>query len=693
MSLFLLPRGRFRALTTLSLFPWVATGLVRADESEPPTSLDTVVVYGRSIDLTGEATSSSTGRVGAAEIAARPFLRRGELLEVVPGVVITQHSGSGKANQYFLRGFNLDHGTDFAVSVDDMPVNMRTHAHGQGYADLNFIIPEFVESITYQKGLYSAENGDFSAAGAAQFHLVNSLTRAFTKIEIGEDEFARIVAGSTVKTGAHSSTTVGMEAAYANGPWDNPEHGRRFNAMVRHTWSSGSNEFALTALGYHGDWDSTDQVPLRAINNGLIGLFGAIDPSDGGRSSRASLSFDWKRRDPMTSTKLNLYAICYRLNLFSNFTYALDNPVDGDQFNQRDQRGIFGGTFERTWNRDLAGRKSSTSIGAQVREDLIDVGLFHTVKRNRIGTTRNDEVREGSLGIFAKNTLQLTQWLRLDSGLRVDGYHFKVDSDLPANSGTRSAVIISPKVSLIFGPWKKTELYLNAGEGFHSNDARGTTIAVDPSDASVPVDRVNPLVRAKSVEAGVRTSVLPGLVSTVSLWALDLDSELLFVGDGGATEPNGPTRRYGVELANFYRVNPWLALDADVAFTHGRYREDTGDGTRIPNSLSTVVTAGAAINLPTGWFGAIRTRYFGRQPLIEGNSIVAPSSLTYNGRIGWRGRDWEIALDVLNLLDRPNYDIAYYYESQLPGEASPVADIHLHPAESRTFRMGFTRRF
>ena len=608
-------------------------------------------------------------------------------------MVITQHSGSGKANQYFLRGFNLDHGTDFAVSVDDMPVNMRSHAHSQGYADLNFIIPELVQSISYEKGLFSAENGDFSAAGAAQFHLVNSLPRDFVKIELGEDDFARFVAGSTMKSGEHSATTVGIEAAYANGPWDNPEHGRRFNTMIRQSWSRGSNEFAVTALGYHGEWDSTDQVPLRAINDGLIGLFGAIDPTDGGSSDRASLSFDWTRRDTTATTKLNLYAIYYRLNLFSDFTYALDNPVNGDQFNQRDRRGIFGGTFERSWNGSLAGHQSSTSLGAQLRDDLIDVGLFRTEQRNRIATIRNDDVHESSLGLFAKNTLHLTDWLRFESGLRADLYRFKVDSNLAVNSGTRDAAIASPKLSLIMGPWSKTEFYFNAGEGFHSNDARGTTITVDPADASTPVDRVNPLVRAKSAEVGARTSVLPGLVSTVSLWALDLNSELVLTGDGGATEPNGPTRRYGVEFANFYRATSWLTFDGDVAFTHARYRDDAGNGVHIPNSIATVVTAGAAVNLLTGWFGALRTRYFGKQPLIEDNSVTAPSSLNYNARVGWRSRNWEIALDVLNLFDRANYDIAYYYESQLRGETAPVADIHLHPAEPRTFRMSFTRRF
>ena len=699
-----------RPLLLLALLASLHTPLAQAADPSPaatpttdstaPTStvtnLDPVVVYGRSDDLLGEATSASQGQVGAAELAARPFLRRGELLEVIPGVIITQHSGDGKANQYFLRGFDLDHGTDFATTVDDMPVNMRTNAHGQGYSDLNFIIPEFVQNITYQKGLSFAENGDFSAAGAAQFHLVDTLPKNFAKVEVGEDDYTRFVFGDTVNTGANAATTLGFEAGYNNGPWTNPENARHFAGLVRHTWSSGDDTFALTALGYHGEWNSTDQVPLRAIDSGQIGRFGTENPADGGSSDRDSLSFDWTNYGADSTTKLNLYAIYYRLSLFSDFTYFLNDPVNGDQFNQREDRGVFGGTLAHTWTGDLLSKKSETTVGLQLRDDVIDVGLYNTKDRQYLSTVRHDQVNEGSVGLYGKNTLHLSDWFRVETGLRVDAYNFDVNSDLAANSGARTAAIASPKLSLVFGPWDKTEVYLNGGYGFHSNDARGVLTTIDPG-TGLPADRAKPLVRATSAEIGVRTSALPGLVSTVSLWALDLDSELVFSGDSGGTEASGPTRRYGVEFANFYRATSWLAFDADLSLTHARYRDTEGTapntGDYLPNSIATVFTAGTVVDLPSGWFGSLRARYFGPQPLIEDDSVTGPSSLTFNGRVGWHDKKWEVALDVLNLLDRANNDIAYYYESQLAGEPAPVADIHLHPAEPRTLRLSVTRWF
>ena len=663
---------------------------------DPAVILDEVTVYGRAVDLVGEASSASVGQIGAAELAARPFLRRGELLEVIPGVIITQHSGDGKANQYFLRGFDLDHGTDFSVTVDGQPVNMRTNAHGQGYADLNFIIPEFVQTIAYQKGLSFPENGDFSAAGAAQFFLANSLPQAFAKVEVGENDYLRLVLGETFNDGPHAATTVGFEAAYNNGPWDNPENVRRFNGLVRHVWDRGANDYRLTFMGYQGDWNSTDQVPERAIQSGLIGRYGSLNPTDGGSSARDSLSFDWTHHGATATTALNLYVIYYRLSLFSDFTYFLNDPVNGDQFNQREHRGIFGGSMLRTWSSQPWGCKSETTVGAQFRDDVIHVGLFNTAQRVELSTVRDDDVNEGSLGLFVKNSLRLNEWFRIESGLRADTYRFQVTSDLPANTGTRSAIIASPKLNLVFGPWDKTEFYLNGGYGFHSNDARGVLTTTDPS-SGLPTDAAKPLVRATHMEVGMRTSILPGLVSSLSVWALDLDSELVFTGDSGGTEASGPTRRYGLELANFYRLTKWLAVDADLAFTHARYTDLEGDapheGSYLPNSIKTVVTAGAVVDLPSGFMGSLRLRYFGPQPLIEDSSVSAPSSLTWNGRVGWHNRSWEVALDVLNLLNRTNNDIAYYYESQLQGESGPVGDIHFHPAEPRTFRLTLTRKF
>jgi len=676
-----------RLLVAAALLP---TGLAAHPATpadlEALETLDPIVVYGRSLDLVGEAGTSSQGRVGAAELAQRPFLRRGELLEVVPGLVVTQHSGSGKANQYFLRGFNLDHGTDFAVSVDGMPANARSHAHGQGYADTNFLIPELIDHVDYQKGAFAAENGDFSAAGAAQFSLVRLLPKGFAKIELGEDNHTRAVVAETFRqpAGSAAATTVAAEAGYADGPWEKAEASRRLNAFARHVWEAGASDYAVTALAYDGRWNSSDQIPLRAVESGDLGRYGNLDASDGGESRRASLSLDRVTRQPDATTLVNAYVVGSDLDLYSNFTYFLDDPVNGDQFNQREERVTLGGSASRTWDGTLAGRTLLTSVGLQIRQDFIDVGLHRTVDRRRLATVRRDNVREGSAGLFAESTLAVASWLRATAGARGDFYVFDVDGRDPINSGTETAGIFSPKLGFVAGPWAKTELYANAGLGFHSNDARGVTDPVDPA---------TPLVRAKNTELGVRTAALPGLVSTLSVWWLDFDSELAYVGDAGATEAGDPTRRYGVEFANFYRATSWLAFDTDVAFTRARYTGNPPGGDRIANSISAVTTAGVILNFESGWSGSLRARYFGPQPLNEDASITAPESLTFNARLARRLGDWEFALDLLNVFDRENYDIAYAYESRLETEAAPVLDTHFHPGEPRTVRASVTRHF
>ncbi len=684
-------RSGSSALAACSFLALGVPASLHAHSNHPATDdsgvvLEPIVVQGRSLDLLGEAQTASEGQIGPAELSARPFLRRGELLEVVPGLVVTQHSGSGKANQYFLRGFNLDHGTDFAVTVDGMPANLRSHAHGQGYADTNFVIPELVRRIDYRKGAFSAENGDFSAAGSAAFSLVDSLPRGLARIEFGEDNFVRAVVADTFRppTSPSAATTVGAEASYYDGPWVKPEAARRLNAFARHSWSTASADYSVTALGYDGRWNASDQIPRRAVSSGALDRFGTVDSSDGGDSSRVSLSFDRRIRQTDAVTTLDAYLVRSDLDLYSNFTYFLGDPANGDQFNQREDRVLAGVSLKQDRAAKWAGRPLLATLGLQARADFVDLGLHRTDDRRRLSTLREDEIRESSVGLFAEGTLVLNSWLRATAGARGDFYAFDVDGADPANSGDETAAIFSPKLGLVAGPWAKTELYANAGLGFHSNDARGIT---DPAGPATP------LVRAKNAELGLRNAWIPGLVSTVSVWLLEFDSELVYVGDAGLTEAGPPSRRQGIEFANFYRIAPWLTLDADLAVTHARYTGNPPGGDRIANSIDTVVAGGAAFDFESGWFGSLRARYFGPRPLVEDGRVSAPSSLTFNARLGRRLGQWEFTLDVLNLLDRDNYDIAYFYESQLPGEAAPVGDIHFHPAEPRTFRLSATRRF
>ena len=665
----------------------------------PGVALEEVVVTAKRTELVGEVLSASQGTVTPLQLEMRPVLRTGELLETVPGLVVTQHSGDGKANQYFLRGFNLDHGTDFATRVDGVPVNMPTHAHGQGYTDINFVIPELIDSIEYRKGTYYADEGNFSAAGAADLRYKRSVGRdgatgggMFTA-EAGENDFARAFAALSPEL-AGGNLLIASEYTGNDGPWLLDEHLRKVNAVVKYSRGDRAEGFSITAAAYDGKWRSTDQIPERAVDAGLLDRFDFVDPTDGGESHRYSLGAEWRHENGPWTYEANAYAVDYQLDLFSNFTYALDR-TDGDQFEQFDDRRIYGGRAGVTRAFQLFSRDARLRFGTEIRRDDIGtVGLYRTVKRERIGTIREDGVVQTSSSLFVEQDVRFTSWLRATGGLRYDSFDFDVASTIAANSGKAHDSIASPKLAIVLGPWSKTEFFVDIGRGFHSNDARGTTIRVDPSDGVTPVDRVSPLVTARGGEIGARTAILPHTQLSASLWTLELDSELVFVGDGGITESNRASKRRGLELAAFMKPLDWLTLDTDFAWSHARFTEFDPAGDRIPNAVDRVISLGLTVDHPSGWFGGARLRYFGAAPLIEDNSVRSAPTKVVNADIGYRfANGWSAGLTGLNLFNSRDNDITYFYESQLPGEAAPVADRHFHPVEPRTVRFTLKARW
>lgn len=659
----------------------------------PVETLETVIVTGKAKDLLGQAASASNGQADNEELSQRPFLRRGELLEVVPGVIITQHAGGGKANQYFLRGYNLDHGTDFGISLDGMPVNFRTHAHGQGYADLNFLVPEFVEGLDYFKGPYFAQLGDLSSTGGAHYRHFHSLPQGIASFTFGENEYYRGLVGDSWETGS-GTLTIGGEFTQENGPWAIPDKFNRTNGFIR--WHTGDDEnyLDITGLAYRGSWHSTDQIPLRGIQSGLIDRFGSPQTTDTGETDRYSLQLNWQKKDASTTTKLDVWGGYYHLDLFSDFTYFLDDPVRGDQFEQYDKRYFAGASLSREWRYDIGEKASTTTAGFQTRMDFIDgIGLYKTENRVRHRTVREDDIYEGSYSLFVNHETHLTDWLRAGIGVRGDLFYFDVDSDLAANSGRDWAGIASPKAHLIFGPWAETEIYLNGGLGFHSNDARGVTISLDPENGD-PVDAVDPLVRTKGAEIGVRTKAIEDLTLTAALWVLDSDSEFVYVGDAGRTEAGPASHRYGVELAAYWRPSDWITLDAEYAWSHARFKDVLPEESFIPGAVEHMFTAGLTLGKTEGLYSSLRARYFAPRPLEESGSVESKASFQVNARLGYRRNDWDFAVDCLNLFNRADNDIEYYYESRLPGEpADGIADVHLHPVEPRQFRFTATYRF
>jgi outer membrane receptor protein involved in Fe transport len=663
-----------------------------AQSTSPDEKKDTVIVWGRGIDLIGEAHAASEGVVGYADFETRPIARIGELVEVIPGVIATQHSGEGKANQYFLRGFNLDHGTDFSVSVDGVPVNLRSHGHGQGYLDLNFVIPELVERVEYRKGPTSARAGDFSSAGSAAYITRDTLEDSFVELGIGENGYLRGVAATSVELGGANLLLAG-EGQATDGPWDLPSDLRKLNGVAKLTFGSDAARFGIEAWAYDSKWNSTDQVPERAIRDGRISRLGFIDGDLGGQTSRYALlgSGDFTHADGATTTA-RAYAVSYDFQLISNFTYFLDDPVRGDEFTQIDRRWVFGGSLVHERDANIAGRPVKLAFGAETRlDDIRDVGLFQSVARERVAMVRRDRVEEGSFGAFAEAEVNLTDRLRATLGVRADAYRAEVSAlSLPANGGETNDALASPNLALAWQATDSLELYANHGRGFHSNDARGATLGIDPKTGD-PAESVPLLVASEGSELGARIE-RGGLNATLTAFWLELDSELVFVGDAGTTEPNNGSRRTGLEATAFWEVNDWLVLDGAYAWTDAKFLGTAAGEDRIPGSVEEVVSGGAVVRLGDVT-GSLRVRHFGEAPLIEDGSASSDPTTLVNLGASWDIGRWTLSASVLNLFDAEDADITYFYESQLAGEPAPVADRHLHPVEPRQVRLGMRMRF
>lgn len=674
------------------LIPLMLAAIASHTPAHADDLLQRVVIDGSRANQLGLADAASAGSVSQKELAARTVYRPGELLEAMPGLIVSQHSGEGKANQFYLRGFNLDHGTDLRTTVDDMPVNQRSHAHGQGWTDLNFLIPELAVRLDYKKGPYSAEEGDFASAGTASVVYANRLTQGLASASAGQNGYGRALLADSVEL-PRGSLLYALEALHNDGPYENPDNYQKLNAVLRYSEGYANNGFNVSLMAYRADWNATDQIPLRAVRGGQVGRYGAIDPTDGGAAHRYSLSGAWRRTTQDGSSKVNAYIIANQLDLFSNFTYFMDDPVRGDQFAQPDKRVTSGLNASHSWHQHGDGWNSETTIGLQLQNDNIFNGLYNTQARQRVSTTRRDHIVESSAGLFVENSTRWNDAWRTVAGARVDGYRFDVGSDLAANSGTANDHLVSPSVSLIYGPWKTAELYANIGTGFHSNDARGATITIDPK-TGLATGKVSPLVRSRGMELGARSTWLPGLQSSLAFYRLDFDSELTFVGDAGTTEAGPPSRRYGVEFSNYYKPLKWLSVDLDLAYARARTRGDAPDGNRIAGAIEGTGQLAVTVDDGGPFSGSLKLRYFGPRPLIEDNSVRSNSSMTLNGRLGWKiATDLSLELEAFNLTNRRDSAIDYYYASQLKGEAEPVTDIHFHPIESRSLRATLIKTF
>jgi outer membrane receptor protein involved in Fe transport len=679
-------------------FTLVAVGLTPTLPLFAQQSVQEIEIIGRQVNLVGDAMSASEGRVSHNEIAQRPLLRTGDVLETVPGLVATQHSGSGKANQYFLRGFNLDHGTDFATSIDGMPINMRSHGHGQGYTDLNFIIPEMLEEIEYRKGSYYADVGDFSGAGAARMSSREHRAPASASLALGEYGFGRLLLTGGLDSGS-GELLYGLEHQRYAGPWDSvDEDVGKTNLWLKQIWGSDDDQLAVSFMAYDNDWNSADQIPARAVDSGLIGPYGSIDPTVGGSSSRYSLALNWDRNLGFGTLALNAYGIDYDMNLFSNFSYF--TQPQGDQFQQLDERRIYGGDAVLELPAQWGDVAVTNTIGAELRIDVIDkVGLRGTAQRQFLSEIRLDAVDQSSIGVYWESQQQWTPRLRTVLGLRYDQFDFEVNAlaaadptTLAANSGSADDGIFTGAFSLMYALNDNHELYASIGNGFHSNDARGTTISRDPVSGAA-VAPVDPLVATLGSELGWRVFFTDRLNATVALWQLDIDSELLFVGDAGNTEDTGVgSERQGIELTSYYQLSDSIGLDLEYSWTDAAFENPVDGSDAIPGALDSVLAASIHYQPSEQLFAHLRLRSFDDFPLDGG--VQADGSTMLNLRLGYEvSANLNVMLDLLNLTDSDDHDVEYFYESQLPGEPEPVADRHYHIFEPRAARLYLEYRF
>jgi outer membrane receptor protein involved in Fe transport len=705
------------AVTAITILYGCSLACAAEESAATDSALETVTIV-----ATGASNmaAASSGDISQQQLAAQPLLRPAAVLENVPGLIVTQHSGEGKANQYFLRAFNLDHGTDLATEVDGMPINMPTHAHGQGYTDLNFLIPELVSDLHFKKGPYYADEGDFATAGAVRMDLLNQMPASVT-LGVGEDGNRRALLLGSTPLGAGSLLAAG-DFYHNDGPFVHPDDYNRLNGLLRYHFGTAADFYTVTAMAYSGKWNSTDQVPQRAIDEGIIGRFGSLNPTDGGVTSRESLSFNRVRRGDSDQVEFSAYVIRYKLDLWSTFTYYLKDPVNGDQMLQHDDRVVYGFNGSKTWFAQAFGVPSASLLGVQGRvDDIRDVGIDATVDRQYLSTRQDATVVESSGAIYFENSTQWSRRFRSVLGLREDVFDFDVrdkmvdasgsctlSSDpLGCDTGTVRAHIFSPKLGLILGPFGGTTYFLTVADGYHSNDARGVT----RSGASPEASPVTPLTRATSAEVGVSLEPLPRWSTNFDVFLLKLKSELVFDGDAGVTSPSGATTRSGLEWGNTVALTTWLHADLNAAFSRARFdrnvpADDLGcssaapsrpcqepiaiTGRYIPNSPTNVLDAGLTAQHPAGWFGAVRARHFGESPLVEDNSARAPAYTTVDLRVGYERRDrWLVALDIFNLFDVRWNDIEYYYVSRLRNEPFATPDFIVHPGVPRTLRLHF----
>jgi TonB family protein len=604
--------------------------------------------------------AASSFSVRDRDFQLRPVGSVQDILRVTPGLVLVQHSGGGKANQYFLRGFDADHGTDLALSIDGIPINMVSHAHGQGFADTNFIIPEVVERVEITKGPYFANQGDFATAGAVNMVSRDDFEHSSLGFGVSDSPGYGIPSyrGLLIASPKLENTkaTFAAEIGRANGPFEHPDHWDRYKLFNKVTFNlTPTSSLSLAEMSYSGNWHGSGQLPSRAVDSEQVSRFGSLDASEGGNSARHQLYVQYKLRpNEHSEFKALAYIASYRFNLYSNFTLFLRDPENGDEIEQVDRRTFSGGKLSYRVVHQVGGVRFDTSMGADGRSDDIRERLWNTIERREVERVRDNAVHETLMGAFVNEEVTPAPWLRVNVGTRADAISFAVDDSLRSNDpqapqgGVGGTYQLSPKGNLIVSPYHRPDLeldvYANYGHGFHSNDVRG--VFTTPS--------VTPLTRAIGEEVGSRARLWKRWDLAAALWQLDLDHETVWVGDEGTTEVSDATRRRGVELETRYEFTPWLAADLDLTFTASRFRANAGNGNGLALAPKQTWSGGLSARHELGSGvarGGLRFFGIGDRPATDDGELIAPGFTQFDLHTGYRYGRFDVALDVENLLN------------------------------------------
>lgn len=692
------PRFCITLPLTFLLFPWIAASAAFADDQPSPASADPQAPLiqdphaahehqenhhahrSEEEELRVTITDSRAPQAASAltvsggELKMRPRLRPADILEATPGLIAVQHAGGGKANQYFLRGFDVDHGTDIAIQVDGIPVNMVSHGHGQGYADMHFLIPELVSSLDVYKGCYETRYGDFSTAGALHLKLTDHFDESQASLMVGRFGILRGLAITSLEVGERLRLVAAGEAYAQDGPFSRKEDLFRMNGFARATYDlSDSSKVSLSWMSYSGRWNASGQIPEREVKAGRLDRFGFINPAEGGSTQRHSLNLAIEALDHRSHFQANLYFVRYIFKLYSDFTFFLDDPFFGDMIEQTDDRHMLGGQVQARYHHHLGPVRLESTFGLQGRFDSIDNGLYHDYQRERLSVTSLSSIAQSGIGLYASEEARYSDWLRLTAGIRLDRADVSVEDRLDGpgalfntKTGTQGSTLISPKAAFVLSPLSWMDLFLDIGRGFHSNDARGAVRSQD---------RARLLTPATGYEVGTRIRPLKPLTLSFSAFRLDLYSEQVYVGDAGTTEPSDASQRLGMEISARYYMSRALFADTDITLTQARYQ----NGDFVALAPTRTITAGLGFRAPFGTFGSIRVKHVGDRPANEDGSLTAEGFTVVDAQLGHRLGRFELGLDIQNVLNSEWKEVQFATASKLRNETVPVEEIHFVP--------------